>query len=129
MAAGSVQVLGLRELKRAFKRMGAELNTELRKELIKAAKPVAEEAESLALTKIRNMPTSPDWADMRIGVTAAAIVYIVPLRKNRGNPKRPNLKGLLLNRAMEPALVNKQGEVVLGVDRMLGRLAGENGFI
>jgi len=129
MASGAVRVSGLRELQRAFRRISKDLTKELRAELIEAASPVAKEAESLALTRIRNMPRSPDWAEMRVGVSAAqASVYVVPRRKNRGNPGRANLKGLLLNQAMDPALTAKQDEVLDGVDKMLGRLAGENGF-
>ena len=128
MATGAVRVTGLAELQRAFRKIDKGLSKELRDSLKKAADPVADLAQSYALGRIRNMPRSPDWADMRVGVSGKAVVYIVPRRKNRGGPGRANLKGLLLERAMDPAVMEKQDEVVGEVDKMLGRLAGQAGF-
>lgn len=126
---GAVRISGLRELQRAFRNISKDLTKELRKELIKAAEPVADLAESHALGRIRNMPRSPHWAGMRVGVSAAqASVYVVPRARNRGNPGRANLKGLLLTRAMDPALEQKQAEVIEGVGQMIDNLAGANGF-
>ena len=128
MATWAVRVTGLAELNRAFRKMSGDLDKELRQSLKDAASPVADLAESLALSRIRNMPRSPDWAGMRVGVSGKAVVYIVPRRRNRGNPGRPNLKGLLLSQAMEPAAEQKQDEVVKGVERMIDKLAGKAGF-
>jgi hypothetical protein len=131
MAAGAVRVAGLRELQSDFRKISRDLNKELRAELIDAADPVKVRAESLALAKIRNMPSSPHWAGMRIGVSAAkASVFMVPQARARGRRggARPNLKNLLLDRAMGPALEEKQNEVVEGVGQMLDNLAGANGF-
>ena len=124
---GSVHVSGLRELQRDFRKIGGSLNKELKDELKKAADPVKVRAESLAVTKIRNMPRSPRWADMRIGVTGKG-VYMVPRARGRGGSARPNLKGLLLDRSMDPALMEKQDEIVEGVGKMFDHLAGVNGF-
>jgi hypothetical protein len=73
------------------------------------------------------MPRSPRWAEQRIGVTART-VYIVPRAKRRGGSGRPNLKGLLLGRAMEPALVAKTDEVEEAAVKMLDSLARKSGF-
>lgn len=131
MATGAVRVQGLRELTRAFKNISGDLSRELNNALTDAADPVKQEAEQLALTRIRNMPRSPDWAGMRIGVSKArGVVFMVPATRSRRRPgsSRPNLANLLLERSMEPALDANQGEIVERVDRVLGQLAGENGF-
>jgi len=127
MATGAVRVSGLRELQRAFKNMEGDLKKELKKELIKAAQPVKQLAESYALGGIRNMPSSPDWADMRIGVTASS-VYMVPFRRRAGGSGRPNLKGLLLSQAMLPAVERSEAAIVEGIGQMIDNLADDNGF-
>jgi hypothetical protein len=129
MATGAVRVRGLRELTRAFKKISKDLDKELTNELKEAAEPVRSGAEKLALGRIRNMPRSPHYAGMRVGVSKAqGAVYVVPAWRRRGGSGRANLKTLLLERAMDPALEENQGEVLDKVDRMLGRLAGHQGF-
>lgn len=128
MAAGAVRVKGLRELTRDFRNLSKELKGELNKELRKAADPVAKDAEGLALTEIRNMPASPHWAGMRIGVSLAqGVVYMVPSARRAGGSPRPGLAPQLLEQ-MDRALEQNQDQVVGRVDDMLGRLAGENGW-
>jgi hypothetical protein len=110
--------------------MGGDVHKELNDALKAAAEPVARDAEHLALTQIRNMPRSPHWAGMRIGVSVArGVVYMVPAARSKKRIKRPNLSDLLLNRAMDPALERNAAKIEHEVDRMLGRLAGENGFV
>ena len=130
MATGTVRVIGLRELQRDFKRISKDLDKGMTAELKKAAAPVADQGERLALTRIRNMPATPHWAGMRIGVSAArGSVYMVPSAKRRGGGSgRPNLGGLLLTRAMEPALEDKQNEVLESMEDFLDRLGRSNGF-
>jgi hypothetical protein len=124
---GTVHITGLAELNRAFRKISGGLDKEMKEALLKAADPVKVRAESLALSRIRNMPGSPHWADMRIGVSARA-VYMVPRARGRGGRARPNLKGLLLDRAMDPALDEKQDEIVEGVGKMIDHLSRANGF-
>ena len=125
---GTVRIKGLAELNRAFRRISGDLDKELKDSLKKSAEPVATRATSLALGRISNMPRSPRWADMRIGVSGKATVYMVPRAKRRGGSGRPNLKGLLLDQSMDPAVMEKQGEIIEGVGQMIDRLAGANGF-
>lgn len=127
MATGAIRIRGLRELNRDFKKISKDLGKELRSELKEAAEPVRSTAEKLALGRIRNMPRSPHWAGMRVGVTAKS-VYVVPQARRRGGSGRANLATLLLERAMDPALEQKQDEVVEKVDDMLGHLFSRNGF-
>lgn len=129
MATGTVHVSGLKELTRALKGISNGLDRELVGELKAAADPVKAEGEKLALTEIRNMPRSPDWAAMRIGVSKAqGSVYMVPQRRRRGGSGRSNLATLLMQRAMDPAVERNQDEVVKRVDDLIGRLADNNGF-
>ena len=129
MATGAVRVRGLKELTRAFKNISKDLSRELNDELKEAAEPVRSGAERYALGRIRNMPRSPHYATMRVGVSKAqGVVYVVPAWRRRGGKGRANLKTLLLERAMDPALEENQAEVLHKVDNMLGRLAGHQGF-
>ena len=124
MSDGAIKVDGLRELQAAFRRADRKMARDLRKELREAARPVADEAERLALSEIRNM--TERWAMMRVGAGARE-VYVVPrLRgtKNR-NRKRPNLKDLLLDRAMEPALEREREHVVERIQHVLDTVASE----
>lgn len=120
--AGAVRIEGLRELSRAFARADRKMSRELRRELRKAAKPVADEAERLAKSEIRNM--TDDWSEMRVGVTRRE-VYVVPVERGTKARlrKRPNLKDLLLDQAMEPALERKREEVVDGINHVLETVA------
>jgi len=129
MAEGAVVVRGLRELSRDFRKMSGELPKELYDSLKQAAEPVRSGAEMKAMGKIRNMPASPRWAEMRTGVSKAqGRVYIVPQARKRGGSGRANLATLLLERAMEPALEENTDKVIESVDKMLGRFGGDYGF-
>jgi hypothetical protein len=124
-----VNVRGLGELQRDFRKMSKDLDKDLVKQLKEAADPVKVEAKSLALTEIRNMVYSPRWAGMRIGVTGARdLVYMVPSAKGRGGRSRSNLSGLLFDKAMEPALERHEEDVIERIDQYLGNLGDEYGF-
>lgn len=125
MAVGAVRVEGLRDLNRAFARLGAGVKKELVGELALAAEPVRAAAVELAVSGIRNI--GPTWSQMRVGVTQS-LVYVAPkARRRRGSPRR-NLAPLLMDRAMQPALDENQAEVVGRLELMVDRLGGESGF-
>lgn len=129
--AQTVRVRGLRELTRTFRALSKELSNEVRDELLNAVEPVKERAEQFALARIRNVPQSPEYAEMRTGVSRArGVVFMVPAwrSKRRPNRRRPNFGDLLLDRAMDPALAEKEDDIVRGVERTLDHLAGEHGF-
>jgi len=125
MAAGAVRVRGLRELNRAFSKLAKDTKKELTGELKKAAEPVRGRAEELAVSRIRNIGSS--WSAMRVGATAK-MVYVAPRRRRSGGSPRPNLAPLLLERALVPALDEKQGEVIDSVEQLLDRLGNDAGF-
>ena len=129
MAGTAVHVKGLKELTRDFKRMSKDLDRGLTKELKKAAEPAAARAEELALGRIRNMPGSPDWAVMRIGVSRAkGVVFMVPAARSGRRRSRPNLGALLLSEAMEPAVEQTSAEVVEALGDFIDNIADRNGF-
>lgn len=120
-AEQTLQVLGLRDLQRAFKLADATLVRELRTSLKEAAEPVRTDAERLARAGIPTIGLP--WSQMRVGVTSTS-VYVAPRRRGSRlvTRRRPNLAGLLLGRAMLPALDQNQNEVATRVDRMLGEV-------
>lgn len=130
MTAGAIRVHGLKELTRDFKRISKDLDKRLTGELEKVAKPVADDAEQRALTSIRNMPGSPDWAAFRIGVSRArGVVFMVPASRGRRR-KRPNLSSLLLTRAMDPAATAEENERLVhdGLSDLIDHITDKHGF-
>ena len=124
--ASAVRVVGLRQLQRAFNQASPELHKDVRLALRTVAEPIAADAQSLALGRIRRMPSSPKWAQMRIGVTQT-LVYVAPQQrgiKSRTDRRlrRPNLADLLMGRAMQPALDKNVSRVEVGVGLALDKV-------
>lgn len=119
---------GLGSLQRAFSVIDRDVASDLRGTLRRAAEPVKVDAEALAASRIRRIGTP--WARMRVGVTRTS-VYVAPAqrgRRSRGNQRRrPNFAGLLLNRALLPALHQNEAKVAAKVELMLADLAGKWG--
>lgn len=113
MSLGAVHIKGLAELNRAFARLGPETKYTLREALSRAADPVARDAASLAMADIDNM--TQHWARMRVGTTIE-LVYVVPASRRRNGSPRPNLAGLLMDRAMEPALDRNEEEIMVAAE-------------
>lgn len=96
--------------------------------LREAAEPIREDAERRAGSgEIDNLADGDPWTLMRIGVTRS-MVYVAPRergRRTRGNPalERPNLKPLLLDRAMEPAIDAHRDHVRANIEDLLGYMA------
>jgi tRNA G10 N-methylase Trm11 len=115
--ADAVVVEGLTDLQRAFKAADVSVQRELRKALRLAAEPVRADAERLAVAGIPRIGTP--WSRMRVGVTNRE-VYLAPReRGQKGRDqrlRRPNLRALLLQRSMEPALAQNTAAVMAGVD-------------
>lgn len=125
MPAAAVRVRGLKELNRSFGKMSAELKRSLRSELLEAGEPVRVRAEQLAAQEIRNI--DPRWSQMRVGATSQ-LVYVAPRARRRTGSSRPNLAGLLLGRAMEPALAEETANVEQRIERLIDHIADGEGF-
>src|SRR5262245_14795915 len=103
--AGAVALKGMAELSRAFQAAGKESWVAARNGAREVAEPVRAESEMLAITRVRRMARSPQWARMRVGVTTR-LVYVAPVKrgvktKGLGGKHRPNLAPLLMDRAMQ----------------------------
>lgn len=101
-----VNVRGLRELNRALARTSKDVRAGVRREERTVAEPIRATAEELAASQIRRI--GPDWSRMRTGVTST-LIYVAPRERGVSRNadlarRRPNLAGLLMNRAMQPAL-------------------------
>lgn len=113
MATRAVSVIGLRELEAAFAVYDRRLSRGLKEVLEAAAEPVRQDAQSLAIQRIPKV-TLP-WSRMRTGVRSS-VAFIAPEKRGRKGTlgrrySRPNFKGLLLERAMEPALEQNRDDV------------------
>ena len=119
------RIKGQAELDRAFLQLRRDVLRELRPALRLAAKPVADESERLAGQTISNIGTR--WSKFRVGVLAKG-AYVAPRARRRSGSPRPNLAGLLLEDAMQPALEAKQGEVLAKVELLVDESAARAGF-
>lgn len=125
--AETIRVQGLREMQRAFDRADKTLLSEFQVAMRTVAEPVRLDAERLAATKIRNVlsPTADvDWWRMRTGLTRVSL-YVAPFERGRLSKRNPSrygrrkFAGLLLEKAMEPALARNEGRAVRAVDDVL----------
>ena len=117
----TLRVEGLRELNRAFLVADKSVRKQWNAERRRLGEPVAQSAQALAASEIRNMPRSPSWAGMRVGITQN-VVYVAPKSRSKSGRKRRNLAGLLMDRAMIPALERNQARTIRAVEKMLDRM-------
>jgi len=123
-----IRVENYKEVIRAFGKASATLERGFKGSLREAAEPIADTAERLAGSGvIDNLGGDDPWTKMRIGVTRSS-VYVAPVergRRTRSNSAigRPNLKPLMLDRAMEPALDAHRDEVIGNIEDLLGYVA------
>jgi hypothetical protein len=125
--AQAVRLHGFKETSQAFGRMGGQINREWRDSLSDIGEPVRSTAEANAYSRIPRIGKS--WGEMRTGVTQKA-VYVAPKQRQTRNPalKRRKFAGLLMERAMEPALNRHEQQTVQRVERLLDHVGRENGF-
>jgi hypothetical protein len=122
-ALGAVRVRGLRELNRALKRTDVATRQRIHAELADVAEPVRADAERLAVQEIRKI--GPEWSRMRTGLSVN-LVYVAPAKRSsrRRNRKRKNLAGLLMDRAMQPALEQNATQIERRLGQALDRGLG-----
>lgn len=125
MPAETLIIRGMPELKRALKDVGDTFGRELNKSLRLLAEPVRVSAEEKAIEKIGHM--TPEWAAMRTGVTSRA-VYVAPKARRHGGSPRPNLAGLLMDQAMQPALDEHAPAIERGVEELIDVIGARYGF-
>lgn len=118
-----IRVRGLREFQRGIRAADRHLANDLRDTLEEAAQPVRAEAQRLAESRVRNLSAGDPWSRMRVGIRGS-VAYVAPVERGvkvrgRNRLRRPKFKGLVLDRALEPALVNKRGEVEKRLEHLL----------
>lgn len=119
-----IHVQGLRELNATFRHAPRDVNRAYRAELRTVALPVQQEAQSLAVERIRRIGVP--WSRFRIGITSK-LVYVAPRQrgvKSRGDArfKRPNLARRMAAEVTGPALERNQHRIEADFDAMLDRL-------
>jgi len=121
VAEQTVRVRGLRELNRAFKQVDADLRKELRRELREAGALVADEARSLF------EPVDPaSAAGYKVRVRQRGVAVEQSRRRTTG--LHPEFGLLQMDRALLPALDDKQDEVVAKVEDILDHVGDAAGF-
>jgi hypothetical protein len=119
MPVGQVHVKGLRELTRDFRKMSKDVGNDIAWELEEAGDAVRKRATEIILSPapqgMRNMPATPIYAAMRVGVVQSqGIVYVAPAwhkgKLGRGF-SRPNVAEEFHPR-MEKALEENSDEIV-----------------
>jgi len=115
----TLRVDELADLNRAFRLADRTLARELRGGLRDAAEPVRLDAERLATARISRIGVP--WSRMRVGVTTHT-VYVAPRQRGTrfAQRKRSNIAGLLIERAMVPALRANELRVVAEMEQVLG---------
>ncbi len=119
----SVSSSAVRFVNRALAQVSREMENKARAEILAIGGLVERDAEAFALTRIRNMPRSPGWADMRVGANQE-LVYVVPARRGvrKGKRKRPNLAPLMLRQAMRPAKTKNEPEIVARFEKLTAEI-------
>lgn len=125
--AETIQVVGLRELDRAFVAADRALQQDFRDALEEAAAPVRSAAQGMAASSIRKVSPGDPWSRMRIGRQRGTVVYVEPVErgaKGRGNQRlrRPRFADLLMERALRPALVQNRAQVEERVSRLVAEV-------
>lgn len=119
-AAAGITVHGLRDLNRAVSKASKDARREVRAAERQIAEPVRAEAQELAAREISHI--GREWHQMRVGTTQK-LIYVAPKMRNRGGAKRKNLAGLLMDKAMQPALDHNQHRLEREVDQALDKIA------
>ncbi len=128
-AIGAIRVKGLADLNRALKNADKDVRLGVREVERQVAEPVKLEAQRLAVTEISglkrtNLKSGGEWGLMRIGSTQK-VIYVAPLKrgKKKGTQKRRNFAGVLMDKAMQPALDRKRPLIERRFQQMLDHMA------
>lgn len=121
-----LQVNQVAFVNRALQQAGKDVELGARKEIEAIGNLVAGDAETLALTSIRRMGRSPQWAEMRVGQNNE-LVYVVPKQRGTRSKKRKrrNLAPLMLRRSMRPARERNALEIQRRFERLVSSVCGD----
>lgn len=119
-------VKGLADLNRGLRQADRDVRLGVRKKQREVAEPVRSLAQQLAASQIRGLQPGDAWTGMRTGVSVN-LIYVAPRRRGArvARRKRPNLGTLLMDRAMEPALMMYEGDIERRFEAMLDEVADD----
>jgi hypothetical protein len=120
----ALAVRNFQALNQTFKHAPKETRLALRREYRTIAQPVQRMAESLAATRISHLAAGSPWARFRLGITQK-LVYLAPRQngvRGKGRRRRSKFGGLLMSKAMEPALHLNEERVVRDFEELFDRL-------
>lgn len=120
MAAGTVQVEGLRELQRALDKVNRDAKKRVNGALLEAAKPVSDTARA----KVSRYSGA---AYQRISPRARVGLVVVEDRARKVTGLRPDF-GSLIMRRLDESLEEHEDEVRREVEKALDKLGREAGF-
>ena len=111
----------IQDLNRAFEQAGEQFRKDRDRALRQLAVPVDRDAETFARARIRNVGRT--WSETRIGVLTNS-VYIAPVKRGTRvhSLKRPKFAGLLMGKAMRPALNANKERVTSEFDSLLDKM-------
>jgi hypothetical protein len=113
-----IEVKGAKELIRTLDLAPKRFHQAYKRRLGNIAEPTRLQAEHLALTRIRRMFDSPQWSGMRTVVGEWQALIVPASRGSRGTRRRPNLAGLLEQRALDPAAEANEKRVERELDQL-----------
>lgn len=124
VAQATLHVRGYKEISKAFAKADRSIKGEMQAAFRDVAEPIRQGAETRALVSIPRI--GPRWGLMRTGLTTTR-VYVAPRERGKGSRgnralSRPNLAGLLLDRAMQPSLDAHEHEVADRFDEATRRI-------
>ncbi len=120
MPSGAVHVKGLNGLLRACGQADKTLRSDMKEALQEAAAPVRSAAQAKAVA----IGAGRDWSAMRIGAYTS-VVYVAPVERGsrRGTRKRPKFATRLLEKAMQPALIQNRAIVERRMEGLVNEVA------
>lgn len=122
MAVGTVRISGLRETRRAFRKMSGGLDVAIRAALREAAWPIARDVRAKELEKWDGASTST------IGPIVRARGVTVTQRKRKVSGLRPDYGSLQMVEAFLPSLDENAEEVERAAGRALDAIESLGGF-
>jgi len=123
--AAEIRWDGIDRVTAAFEEVRREVLKEMRPALRAIGQKVSKDAQNRASSEIANIGNK--WNRMRVGVTLKG-VYVAPASRRRGGSPRRNLGGLLMTRAMQPALDANKELAYAEFDALIDRAKDHAGF-
>ncbi len=127
MAEATIRVEGLRETVKAIHQFGGDVSAGMDAALLRGATIVQEEASSLLVGSsahsVRSLEVSAAGYKPQVMKTGRAIVQQTKRKSRRPGRRRPKYGKYQFEKALNPGLERKQGQVINEVRELLERAA------